>query len=166
MRFRGISILVLVSLLVACSGGPSRSYEPLSLSETDIAAVLVGAGLTCEDSDTPVAAAEGVFITRWDCLQEGSEHPYYDVFFYSGPQVANFTLEQFCSDQDAGSTNHQVVQLSAANFDMYNNAAVEIGEDRLTSMEVANINAAIEPVMQQVGSGLGIEPRTIEQLCG
>lgn len=165
MRSWGACVPVLAAMLAACSGGVSTSYEPLSLSETEIAAALVGAGLNCTDSDTPVAPAEGVSVTRWDCLQEGSEHPYYDVLLYSGPQAANFTLERFCSDQEVGATNHQVVQLSAANFDMYNSAAVEIGEDRLTSVEVANVNSIIEPVLRRVGAELGIEPKTIEQLC-
>jgi hypothetical protein len=163
-RSAGLVAALGVSVLLAGCGGSDAPLKAVELSEGEIAAVLVGAGLSCEDDPEIGIPAPGVEITRWDCVMEGSDNPYYDVFLYSGTGTDELAIEEYCSYLDTDAKNNGVLELNAANFDMYSNAAVEINE-QLSSMEVATINEAIEPVLTAVGEGLGLTPQTPGSRC-
>jgi len=155
--------LIAIVMLTAC-GGSSGPMKAIELSESEIAAVLVGAGLTCKDNPEVGTPNPGMEITRWDCVKEGSPDPYYDVLLYAGPGTDELPLDDFCSFLSTNARNDEVVALSAANFEMYSNSSVEVDE-QLTSMEVATINKEIEPVLKAVGEGLGVAPEAPAALC-
>ena len=163
---RGVALVAALGMaatLTGC-GGSDAPLKAVELSEGEIAAVLVGVGLTCEDDPEIGTPAPGVEITRWDCVMEGSNDPYYEVFLYAGTGTDELSIEEYCSYLDTDARNAGVLELSAANFDMYSNSSVEINE-QLSSMEVATINEEIEPVLTSVGEGLGLTPQAPGSRC-
>ena len=166
--YKGIAVCAAVfaalPLASACGGPSAKAFPIVNQSESEVAQALVDAGLLCEDSDKEVSPSDGIRVTRWDCVNEGSEHPYFDVFYYVGDALEDDTLAAECGYLLSDSGNDGVLQLSAVNFTMYSSAALEVNSN-LTSMEVASINADIEETLRSVGDVLGLSPLAPSELC-
>ena len=160
----GIGSIAISLVAGGCGGSGSAGLPYVDKSEAEVAQVLVGAGLTCKDSDTPVNPVDGVTVARWDCVDEGSDHPYFDVFYFSGEAIQDDTIGTVCDYIAVDATNDEVLQLNAINFSMYSNTAVEVNAT-LSSMDVANTNASIEATLTTVGNELGLQPQSPSDLC-